>query len=1740
MSSTTNNYFLNVNTYFRDTDKYPNPCDFGINFSRFDGTGTFVQGSPLNPQNFFQEASIDPDYIDNNLQFENATISQINKTSTTLLVSGIFNFTIDFKINYLNTTLYIQTGYTYPTNTYLTSGGYATFYDARSMPLPFLASLKFDSNAIIPYSIDWLFYIKPSILPEVYFNYSTKAAFQITQSDNIYLMFDFCLREFDFVVWKNNIVTYLSSATNPTIDTRTTYQFGGNYGAICTCLVYISKNGDVGIANNHSYGFHIFSSNFDILPTQSNGSFSIETDLAESAYVSLSTNPFRALSKYGPPQSLQTDGSFLGTNYNYEGGKTLHFTNSTGTVVPVVTQYAFSPFVVVFTTGPYKVGFIIENSSNPYLDFQTVIPEPTTNYTQIVSQTWFTGSNKIFATISSIIGTSLTSSTGSSIFTVDPNTFTMTKVARLNSTGAGSVAYADIGSQIYLINNDLQNFLSVYDFNTTTYVLTYLNGIQLPSLYFFLRTVFTIRDGTDFYIYSLPCGAGFNPSTYFRELRQTGFVLKYSTTLNSLSIINSLQFDVGATLNYAALSLRPDTGKKYWFKSAFNKNQILIYDITNPYSVIESSTTIGANSNCNLFPYSQTINGVTKYYLLIQTIGGSNSIILYDVTDINKFVSLGIYYDLKITGREFPVPTTVVGPINEKIYSFVYNGFSYNTPCLWKMPTFPQSITSSHARQNLARTIDNTGAQRCSTFNIDNTAYVATISNTAFKVFDITSIRAAKMISSSSIFLPTTIYDMTTIRFNNNQYFLVAGLGYVFAFILNQNLTSITPVGLFTSVPDAYSECRFFESNKQLFSVILSYTGRLYRFSLNPLLVLQTFTLVEAGKIPAMGFLGINPITNMITLQVTTSNFTTSNDFAYSYNLTSGITLIQTVLTLPGGQPRSSSQAYNVNNGQLFYSLYANIGIGLLRVDEDLFLNSNWLNTIAVNIPTNLNGMTRLFYTDKLYMLANQYGGVGSLGDYLNIFDLSNTAFGVETFIKGISIGSTGVSTGAPASSLDIQISQINDRVTAVMLNNNGTFYLYDISNPEYAGQFQNQSVVSSVYDLGISYGAGTIFKLNNEGEVLFNNSLRSNNTGTSVNGQLVNISNIKLSSDGLSIYVSGGWKDKIQSFNPTSLVPSNQISANQGYNGFVAKCDALNGNWIWIIPVYGEGEDFVQKLQYISSKDKIVVIGYTSSDICIVYQKQNAGTLTNPTIPQKSIVGSISSTNSFVLSITSSGITEWVTNSYSNEASRFVNFLDVGTQNDKIVVSGNTNASVIENIDSSGNLIQTLYTNIESITENSIINYTFDLSGIYQNSTSFLYPPFTVTTCNDIKLFSDLNEISICPVINYNSFTTSQYFNRDGSLAHTDTGTANAITSYVVNYKIESRYTDDNGNKYSIIKLNNPPNYTFTGGFMTNYNMYILGNQDDINLNKNFSIRNNFESPTGNFKIILNNSISVNKINKNLFQVNNLTGSENFYNINISPSPLISIFEYNINQMPTVNNTITSVGLTSLKISNNYYIIFPKYGSISYVPVQNITIDANGDYVFQLQNVNDLRISTGGSFYGPYLYLTQFNQNIFYNLQFYPSSLNTPVYYSIQLNSLVLPNRPLRQNPENYIKTLTDMPYIYVAIYSVDDEDLADREIVNIVYDNNPNREKIEIFQLNTVNAGDTSNFVTYTSSTVPKVKFNSTFTTLRIKIFDPYGNILLFDNTPYKSIDSRFTGDVVPNQFMNISIQFTLIKKF
>ena len=1747
MSTTSNNYFLNIDTYYRDVGKYPNPCDFGISFNRFDGTGTFVQGDPLNSSSFFEQASIDPDYKDNNLQFVNAEIQQIDRTTTSLTVSGLYDFTKNFSINYLNINLYTFTGYNYP----MTSPFSNSIYEVI-MKVPFMCKLLIDNDADIPYSLYWNTYIKPSLVPDIYYNISYKSGFQITTSGNIYWLFDFSLRNFDFYIYKNGIDTYLTSASNPTIDPRTTVQINGNFGNICLCLTFIDGNGDIGIVNNHAYGYHIFSNTFNIDSSESNGNNSIEIDDSDNTYISLNVNPFYISPKkfsnitYNYTTGSNPKGFIYCLSYLYEdsGNTSFYFSNSTGTVVPMINQIAFSPNLGNTSFGAYGCFFMLDDPTQAYMNMSITYPETgTTNNVYNNTSFLFTGtSNELYFLISTVVNLNINYSTGTKIFSVDKNSFQMTQVALIPTTGAASCAFSQLGSLTYIFNQNISNYMDVYTFNTSTNILTRITGIQIPDSYIFTRNIFTYKIGTDIFIYSIPKTSGVNPASFFLLTEGLATILKFDTIFNSISIINTFSIPRDDGYNAQSISFRPS--KKYLYSVAPNKNRVVSYDITDPYNIIKKADILSNSINA-VFSLSQTINSITKYYLIISQIGGGSTKEIYDITNVdnpskigNNIEGYGVYFDGGdyITFKDNYVYSTLVFPATDEIGN-------KRTFIKSPLPFLEQTTKSTQINQNIARTFTSpTSAVRCTTFNLNDQSYVAFISSTYLTIYNITSIRSAFLVSSIPFSIPTTIYDIKSINFNNSQYFIICCLGIIFTFILDSSLSFITLTGLFNAIPDAFAEASPFILNNNLYAVITSYSSRLYKFIFNPLFTLtQPPVTILAGKIPAIVLNYFEVYSLKQYIAITTSNFATSSDIYYYYDITSSIILLGTRFGTPGAMPRSGSSIVDSRDSSIHASGYANVGWGAYfpNSENPVLGGFTFQNVQAINIPTYLNGATRYFYTDRPYIIINQYGGAGSLGDYITCFDMSNWKYGVQVFQDNISIAGTGVSTGSPAFNLDLQISQNKDRTTLVSLNTNGSFYLYDISNPYFAGSTQNIKIINNDISIPANFGYANIFKLNKEGGYLFNNQIRSFNNSTGINGSLINSSNIKISSDNLNFYVSGGFIDQIQLFNPNSLSPVNQIQTfGLNYNAFIAKCNAITGEWIWILPIYGSLKDYLQKIQYISSLNKIICCGYTTSKDLLIYQKQNAGSLVNPILFQSTIKGSVSNTIGFLILITSDGIVNWFTTSYSDESSVNVNFLDVGTQNNQIVVSGYTNASVIQTIDSSGLNVQNLYTKSNILIQNSFILYYFNTNGIYQKSQFIVLPELTSGFVSDIKIFSDLNTVSFISSIDYNANTLTSYYNKDGTLAHTDTGPVNAIVSYITDYLNESRYIDSNGNYYSSIKLKNIPTYPFTGGFMSNYNMYILGYANSTTLNKNFSIRDNFIASTGDYRIILNSSINTSTIDRNLFIVNNITGSNDFYNINISSSPLSSIFEYNIGDMPTINNTITTSNLSNLDTSLQYYITIPKYNQIYSYPVLNISTDVNGDYVFQLDNVNDLRISTGGSFYGPYLYLTQFNQNIFYNLQFFPASLNLPVFYTIQLNSLVLPNRPLRQSPNNFVRNLTDMPYIYIAIYSVDEFDIPDDEIVNIVYDNNPNRERIEIFQLNTINAGDTSNFVTYTTSVRPRVKFNSSFTTLRIKLFDRYGNILLFDNTPYKTSDSRFTNSVVPDQLMNISIQFLLTK--
>jgi len=85
------------------------------------------------------------------------------------------------------------------------------------------------------------------------------------------------------------------------------------------------------------------------------------------------------------------------------------------------------------------------------------------------------------------------------------------------------------------------------------------------------------------------------------------------------------------------------------------------------------------------------------------------------------------------------------------------------------------------------------------------------------------------------------------------------------------------------------------------------------------------------------------------------------------------------------------------------------------------------------------------------------------------------------------------------------------------------------------------------------------------------------------------------------NLYVSGSWTQRCslyQSWNGTGVqtniirYPTNDFSVNNtNYNGFLAKLSIETGEWVWIEPLVGNGDTFLQRLRYSSERNTVYVV---------------------------------------------------------------------------------------------------------------------------------------------------------------------------------------------------------------------------------------------------------------------------------------------------------------------------------------------------------------------------------------------------------------------------------------------------------------------------------------------------------------------------------------------------------------------
>lgn len=467
------------------------------------------------------------------------------------------------------------------------------------------------------------------------------------------------------------------------------------------------------------------------------------------------------------------------------------------------------------------------------------------------------------------------------------------------------------------------------------------------------------------------------------------------------------------------------------------------------------------------------------------------------------------------------------------------------------------------------------------------------------------------------------------------------------------------------------------------------------------------------------------------------------------------------------------------------------------------------------------------------------------------------------------------------------------------------------------------------------------------------------------------------------------------------------------------------------------------------------------------------------------------------------------------------------------------TNSNKLRCIDASLTNVQDTYSNINPLNQQTAIVYTFDNNGLYQKSQKNELPPNIKSSLFDIKsYYSPLNTL----VYFINCFATENtgnfyFYNKDGTLA-------NSISSYPINtnfsqiiqYKVDSSFTDTNNKKYSQIVF---PNYFYTGSSLTNYKIFIQGNilnvdpqsifttvlNDDPILNSNFSIRSN-SSNSNITTLTLNSIIDTSKIiRQNLPEIY-------YWSSSISATPLNAIVSLNTGYYNNIFNITKIYGTTPSLISSTgtYYIVYTNtLGNLINLEVSSITLYRG------LYSITTTSPMLDNSFY-PFVQLATVNNNVNYTLQFYPGSLNLPVYFKITLNSITIPNRPVKSYDYSGVRYLLDFPYIYLVIVNTDDNGTIDPNIFNNFYTNNIDRSNSAIFTLPTTSLGGGTNFTNISSSYVPKIKFSPGYYNIRIKLLDPDGNLIIFDNTPTISSDTSFKGSIIPDKLMRIVLSLTL----
>ncbi len=1735
-------YFVNIDSRFRDTSYYPTPSDFAVSFRQFQGSGPYVNGSPFDSEAFFQQVSIDPDFNQSDITFKNTLITQYFENDSNVYYAGIMNSPV-FSISYKNNVLYSLTG---------------TSQNA------FLLKLSVVNNATLPYSFDWFLYTESKDVRNV----MNKASFSFTQNNQLYYAFDFSATKFDLKLTTNfsNINNYftgtnyiLNSIESPSINLTSN-----------VALFLIENDGTLGFVDDTLWGYHMFTSNFNIGGITEEDPFYMLVDNSDNLYMSSNINPF-STRLYNTNSSGTIDNNIyvsIGENFNQSldfqpYGATI-FTatggikylaqaaNNVGTFRYNITEESVAFGFTKLNYGSAQTGPVIQKIVYPcggtgsqvyYVNGKFIHNNDKTYYVAGLWSGAYTGPQNL------------------AVFSLDFYTQNVSVLGQIGTTSAVSIA-ADFqtgASNMTVFARNNQNRMTVYNFNLSTNIFSQLATTTFSSSYpIGGQKLNYYKSGNNFYIFA-PDYIQVNTKgiTNFGNIvlntETTVHVFNYNSATGTVSKINSFNC---YSLDDSNIDYRSPS-EIYMITNSNSSPVYQIFNISNPLNITLVSTNNAGPSIKKLIPYSANIDGTQKYFFIQNS--NTQDFIMYDSSNINNIQQLG--YSVKDAGwaQAFDLEEGVSYgmPNNETIIPS--DKWLTKTPLTFLNPNFK----SIHYSKNLQTTITvPSGSNIVRPLLYNDESYALTCSNSNISIYNISNLNSTFNVSNFNYSLDGNPVDCNLIEYNSNLYCIIS---------------TSTSLYSFTISPDTNSTTYTIQNTDTL-----AYTG--------PAILINTFKSSYDTD-------------QQFGIFYTITTFEESNISRYIFNTATNSFSYDVSLELIPGYKNGSSVMWDVFAGKLIlvknsqfldgsasgnYFILADIPGILLTIAfvgayetviypdssivvfnkitqkyqhilagprahsmEASFASKNidyrYSSSVSISDFTNHSHVTAFSTEQQFVLIQAQTPASGTnIGHVLSVYDLTDPQTPIVISVDSLLTTSR---TNAPVYLRFLESTFYKNKATLLCLNDDNTLYLYDITNPYNSSFNQNTLIDTSSYNIP-ELGSGISLKLNQDGNgISWINGYGSYFTSTGY-GQQTSISGMVIDSSNNNIYVSGNWKNRFEVYELPTSSPVNRITYSTYDNlnkGYFSKCNAFNGEMGWVLPITTPFKGAINDINVLSNGN-IVVSGNTESPNLFIYQKQNRGTLTTPTTIQSSNVIPISQVSSGILAFNSDGSFQWKSILYSTENNRYVSSSILRNDPSTIILSGFSNANEIKGVDSSNSSTQSMFTNVNPTTQKSQFIYYYNLSGRYLKSQQIEYPENSTIVCKQLNLYSGSNSIILTPYVS-NTINTGniKFINKDGTLQTSVLQPINNNISYVSDYLYNSSYLDTlNGTTYSTVQLQSPLLYSFTGSYFKNFNMFITGQPNDTYLNKNFSIRDNYTTipltGTNKYYFILNTLISTDKIIRNPISING--NSTDYYTSNLSINQLYGMVRYNVEDMPSVDNTITIQEIYSnntINTSSTYYVSFPYTGSSGaienkIIEVLDITTDPiTGDYTFTFNDINDLRISSpSGSFYGPYLQLNVANPNVYYTLQFFPASIINPVYYTVSCNYLIIPNRALRQPSDLGIRSLTDMPYIYVAVYNVNDENRFDSEIVNIVYDNNPNREQMAIFQIPTVNAASTANWITLTSSTRAKIKFLPTFNNIRLSLYDIYGNVIIFDNTP-KSFE---TFQTVPDNLMNVSINLTFTK--